>query len=201
MCPIWKQLYHPKIAVAAHSHGSLYQLKVAINRTNIPADPKNDMNATESSLDDVLSSHILAAACDILGVTSTAQLLKDEFEMQATFATVAQLSDDIVNLQRFGQRKKTYGDEMHYLSQDTVALLLLWREYHDATREGDGVRVVKSVALTPADIPHDELYQLCKGGSNIFDSAGVLGFAAPENGNDVQQVREHKRDARKQHSM
>ena len=106
----------------------------------MPADPKNDMNAAESFLDDVLSSYILAASCDILGIDSSAHFLKSDFKMPATFTTVAKLSADIVEkfvkLQRFGQHKKAYGDEVCCRSQDTVAMLLLWREYHDATKKG-----------------------------------------------------------------
>ena len=60
--------------------------------------------------------------------------------MPATFTTVAKLSADIVEkfvkLQRFGQHKKAYGDEVCCRSQDMVALLLLWREYHNATKKG-----------------------------------------------------------------
>ena len=77
--------------------------------------------------------------------------------MSATFTTIAKLLADIVKtfvkLQRFGQHKKAYGDEVYCRSQ--VALLLLWREYHDATKEGDGVRVV---AIPLADIQNDEPY-------------------------------------------
>ena len=48
----------------------------------MPADPKNDMNAAESFLDDVLSSYILAASCDILGIDSSAHFLKSDSKCQ-----------------------------------------------------------------------------------------------------------------------
>ena len=60
---IWKWLYSKQ---SSTEMGTLYQLKNTINRTNVPSDPKDNLNACEDFLGVVLEAHIVAAAKTIL---------------------------------------------------------------------------------------------------------------------------------------
>jgi len=64
--------------VSGRDKGSLFQLKNSINRTNVPTDPKNNMNAAEAFFEDALASHILAAACSMLGFSTAGELFSLE---------------------------------------------------------------------------------------------------------------------------
>ena len=126
--------------------GSLFQLKNSINRTNVPTDPKNNMNAAEAFFEDALASHILAAACSILGFSTAGELFSLE-EMPPTFAGVTKLTDDIVarftDLESIGTLATTqHADEVQQCATDTLTIGLLWHTYHDAVKEGNGEMVI-----------------------------------------------------------
>ena len=64
---IWKCLYKP----SSHSgKGTLYQLRNLINWRNVTATPKSSVDACEDFLDTVVDAHIVAAALEILKITS-----------------------------------------------------------------------------------------------------------------------------------
>ena len=139
---IWKELCQSKYG---HDKGSLFQLKTAINRSNVPTDPKNNMNAAEAFMEDAVAAHVLAAAGDILGYTNADDLLSAT-DMPTTFAGVPKLADDIiakfVELQSIGTSCRRYADEVQQRAIDTLTIGLLWSTYHDAVREGNGEMVV-----------------------------------------------------------
>ena len=62
---IWKTLY----SQSSRDHGTLGHFKSLLNRTSISKDPKKDVNAAVDFLLTVVKGHMLAAACQILGVT------------------------------------------------------------------------------------------------------------------------------------
>ena len=45
---------------SAGEHGTLYQLRYKLNRTNVVKDPMNDFNACDDFFDVVISGHIIA---------------------------------------------------------------------------------------------------------------------------------------------
>ena len=140
---IWKNLYQAK---SGRDKGSLLQLKTAINRSNVPQDPKNNMNAAEAFIEDALAAHVLAAAGDILGYTSADDLLSAT-ELPSTFTGVPKLADDIiaqfVEVDSIGTSSGRYVDEVQQRAVDTLTIGLLWSAYHDAVREGNGEMVVE----------------------------------------------------------
>ncbi len=50
--------------------GTLYQIRNLINRRNVKETPKNDVNASEDFLEDVVTAYIIAAAMAYLGMSS-----------------------------------------------------------------------------------------------------------------------------------
>ena len=104
------------------------------------------MNAAEAFFEDALASHILAAACSILGFSTAGELFSLE-EMPPTFAGVTKLADDIVarftDLESIGTLATTqHADEVQQCATDTLTIGLLWHTYHDAVKEGNGEMVI-----------------------------------------------------------
>ena len=107
--------------------GTLYQLKNLIHRTSVPADPEDDMNAAEDFMQVVLEGYIVAAANE----------LKDSH-------TLTEMADEIVQryVQILPENRPQSSDEVHTYSCELISLGLLWYNYYDAIREGDGKRVM-----------------------------------------------------------
>ena len=64
---IWKKFYKTS---SASDHGTLYQLRNLVQRRNVGKKPKKDFNAHDSFFSLVTTSHILAAAMELLGMDS-----------------------------------------------------------------------------------------------------------------------------------
>jgi hypothetical protein len=55
-------------AISAKDVGTIFQLRNIINRNNIGKKPKKDVNAHEDFFQQVVESHVLAAAMEFLGM-------------------------------------------------------------------------------------------------------------------------------------
>ena len=62
---IWKHFLSTK---SSAEHGTLYQLRNLLGRSNVVTDPTKDFNACEDFLLVVISGHIIAAAMKALGM-------------------------------------------------------------------------------------------------------------------------------------
>ena len=117
--------------------GTLYQLKNLLNRSAVPADPADNMKAAEDFLLVVLHSHIVAAAKVVLSdfettdVWSLSQTIVDRFVK----LTVPSPSSAPV--------KKTNVDHVCMYAMEVLTLGLLWHNFHDSTKEGDGERLLR----------------------------------------------------------
>ena len=104
------------------------------------------MNSAEAFLDDALTAYIITAACHILKIPDAKSLL-EATEEPCTFHTVSQLATDIVqqftDITSYGQQPSEYVDEVNRYTTDTITLGLLWAAFHDATKEGDGERIIE----------------------------------------------------------
>ena len=54
---------------SARQHGTMYQLKNVVNRTNVK-NPKTNFNACDDFFQIIVTSHILAAAMEVLGMSN-----------------------------------------------------------------------------------------------------------------------------------
>lgn len=135
MQAIWKRLYSQK---SSRDKGTLYQLRTLTNRTSVPSDPSENMNAAEDFLLLVLHAQCVVAAKQILSETD-----KDEP------LTIEDLSKAI--LHKFTYFKKimpptscnSTKDEVQMYAIELLTLGLLWHGFHDAIREGDGERILR----------------------------------------------------------
>lgn len=108
------------------------QLKNLIKATSVPKDPKQNVKATEDFLSKVMVGYVVAAAKDILR-TSDGTL------------TVHEVADKIVDqyVQLLSVPTDTdKSDAVHTYTSELITLTLLWEDFHDATREGDGDRIM-----------------------------------------------------------
>ena len=64
---IWKYFYNIN---SASEHGTLYQLRNKINRTNVVKNPKSNYNACGDFLETVVVGHVLGAAMQILEISN-----------------------------------------------------------------------------------------------------------------------------------
>lgn len=103
------------------------------------------MNSAEAFLEDTLTAYIIAGACHILNIEDANQLLETA-EVPTNFLTISQLAGDVVqqftDITSYGSQTGQYSDEVSRYTTDTITLGLLWSAFHDATKEGDGERIV-----------------------------------------------------------
>lgn len=64
----WKNFYSIN---SSADHGTLFQLRNKLNRTNVVNNPQNNFNACDDFFILVVTGHIIAAALKVLKMTST----------------------------------------------------------------------------------------------------------------------------------
>ena len=108
------------------------QLKNLLQATSVPKDPKQNVKATEDFLYKVLAGYVVAAAKEVLRtrdepitVQEASQIIVDRYVRLLSVPAGTDTSD----------ASATYSSEL-------ITLLLLWEDFHDATREGDGKRLM-----------------------------------------------------------
>ena len=114
--------------------GTLYQLRNQINRTAVPSDPADNMRAAEDFFLLALHSHVVVAARILLAhgiqdsVTLTAKSLVSTFLQLPSLDGAAHPTEP--------------EDGVHQYALEVLTLGILWHGFHDATKEGDGHRVL-----------------------------------------------------------
>lgn len=112
--------------------GTLYQLKILINRSSVPSQPDKDMKAAEDFLDVVIHALVMAAAgmlCNQREINSVAEMAGGIFKTY-------------INLQLGKSTSVPCNDGIYLYACDLLMLGMIWMGFHDATREGDGERVL-----------------------------------------------------------
>ena len=142
--------------------GTLYQLRNLINRRNVIRKVKNDMNACEDFIELVVTGHIIACAMELLGMSSIDAVpssniiqsadevwMKDDEERKSILMDVAsEIVDQHVDLStNFADSKSEESthspmqpDSVYAYSCEIITLGLLFLEFKDSIREGDGDR-------------------------------------------------------------
>ena len=118
--------------------GILSQIKTLLHRTAVPSDPSDNMKGTEDFLFMVLHAHVIAAAKVILAseqVGTPAELAKLIVEK---YVMISLKSDD-----SHTSASTESEDGVQMYAKELLSLALLWHEYHDSVKEGDGERVVR----------------------------------------------------------
>ena len=150
---IWKYYYNPK---SSAEHGTLFQLRNVIHRTNVVKDPMKNYNACDDFFVLVIESHIVALAMNILGMTNADQapdssilpdahllwMQPDDFRTNVLKMLTLRIVDELsLNFNNFVY--KDTDDKVRQYSIQLSSLGCLYLEYSDAIREGDGNRVLR----------------------------------------------------------
>ena len=130
----------------------LNQLRNVINRRNVSKDPSSNVNASEDFLEAVTSAHIVAAAMEVLGVTKLAEL-QDSVKQCSThgdqLSAIQAITNTIcsefvkVGIHEPPARRKELNDHIQQYAMETISMGLLFSEFKDAIKEGDGERVLR----------------------------------------------------------
>ena len=142
--------------------GTLLQLKHVLNRTNLPSKPKSDLNACEDFLEVVTVAHIIAACMEVLGMQSIDDepdptivpsdlKFKDKNKKEEVLSQVTKkIVDGFINLSILSKaphstckRSDCNVDGVLKYVQELLTLSLLYAEFHDSIREGDGLRILR----------------------------------------------------------
>ena len=142
-------------------HGTLYQLRNKLNRTNEIERPKNDVNACEDFFETITSGLIVASGLTTLELKSTDDtpgtevlpeagslwILPDTERRECLMRLCRQIYDKFICFQYNNHDKSPQlVDPKDGVCQYSVQLLRLgcfYLEYSDAIREGDGGRVLR----------------------------------------------------------
>ena len=152
---IWKHFLSTK---SSAEHGTLYQLRNLLGRSNVVTDPTKDFNACEDFLLVVISGHIITAAMKALGMkkmddTPTAGtligpdpgslwMLEREERKKVLDAVCSEIIDEYVDFS-FLKDATIENDSIHSYGKKLLGLGCFYMEFRDAIREGDGLRVLR----------------------------------------------------------
>ena len=111
----------------------MYQLRNLINRKAVPSDPSTNMNAAEDFLLLLLHGHAVAAGKII-----------QEHNPVTDLANAIVVNFVHLPIARETSAQKSLSDDGVYLyAMELLSLSLLWHGFHDAIREGDGIRILR----------------------------------------------------------
>lgn len=108
-----------------------------MNRTSVPSDPQDNMNAAEDFLLLILHAYTIAAARTILqymDITSASELAE---KILVNFVHLTS------PLESKPANPEPIEDGVQLYAMELLSLSLIWHGYHDAIREGDGERIIR----------------------------------------------------------
>ena len=134
----------------------MYQLRNLINRRNVVADPKKDMNACEDFFELITNAHILAAAMQMFDINDLTDPLSSELfprerelsqneRLTVLDSAVRSLISEFVDINFPKKQKKVPKNHDHILeyAKETLTMGLVFLEFKDGVRYGDGDRVLR----------------------------------------------------------
>ena len=146
---MWKRLY----AESGADKGTLHQLKHLLNRTNVPPNPQNNMNAADDFIRVVLIGHVIALVMMHFGMQmmhdmpthADLQMINDEssdvFKQRHFHQALANMLRQHINpftTECFGTCSSAAEDGVQMYAHELLSLGLLYSEFRD------GIRVMKS---------------------------------------------------------
>ena len=151
---IWKYFYS---MLSSGEHGTLYQLRNLINRTNVVKDPKSDFNACNDFFILIVTCYIIVAALSMLKMKSTndspsedvlpnAQQLwmQSADERKAVLNKVSQqVVDSFIDFSFYQVWHRNDTDKVADYGKQLLGLGCFYLEFTDAIHEGDGQRVLR----------------------------------------------------------
>ena len=130
---------------SSSDHGTLFQLRNLINRTNVIKDPTSNFNACDDYFNTVVSAHIIAALneLDATDFNPTVDWMKsDEDRKKIVLSLSTKLVDRYVDFSYHSDRSPSDDSIQEYAIQ-LLSLGCFYKEFSDAIKEGDGNRILR----------------------------------------------------------
>ena len=159
---IWERFYS---AESVAEKGTLYQLKVLLNRTAVKALPSKNVKPTEDFLLLILHCYVVAAAEQCQDDSDTCQSLSEKIVEH--FARIHLLDDQKSN-------PSPINDTLFNYSTDLLTFCLLWYGFRDATREGDGDRILRYWKFLTVVFQQERHYNYAKEGLTLAIQSQAL---------------------------
>ena len=153
---IWKKLYKCTSGIDA---GTLFHLRNVINRRNVIKDPAKDFTACEDFFVHVVEAHILTACMAVFKMESLEDqpteemfskesLTSDDTVKRSTLLkAILSVLQEHVSLPSIAEHvdfaEESPKDHVQEYARETLSLGLIFLECQDATREGDGERIIR----------------------------------------------------------
>ena len=150
---VWSRLYKTD---SSQDGGTLYQLRNLINRRNVVTDPKKDMNSCEDFFELITNAHVLTAAMEKFEMKSLTDAvssnmfpvdreLSSEERSKTLDSAVRAIISEFIDITFPKKCKKVPKDQDRILeyAKETLTMGLIFLEFKDAVREGDGDRVMR----------------------------------------------------------
>ena len=164
---IWKYFYSKD---SASDHGTLYQIRNLLHRTNIVNKPANDFNSCDDFFKLVVNCHILAAAMKVLGMGVNCHILAAAMKVLGMGSltdtpheavlpnaeNICMMSNNERKSLLFEVCKKVCNyisvkydtasgtiDNVHEYGKQLLSIGCFYIEFSDAIKEGDGDRVLR----------------------------------------------------------
>ena len=151
---IFKHLYQH----SPTDYGTLNQLRNLINRRNVVKTPKDDVNACDDFFRLVLQCHVIVAAIKVLGIETQTSSPPDRLKPENISSCSADQRKAILKLYARAVVDGFTNLDLHDRASDSHTLLcyddkglgyaielltlgLLYVEFTDAVKEGDGLRI------------------------------------------------------------
>lgn len=150
---IWKRLFKTKSGL---ERGTLYQLRNLISRRNVSTKPKADVNAAEDFLEIVVIGYVISAVMSYLRMSSLDDIpdqgivpedtcLEDDSAREEILQKIAHyiVAEHVDLATTFATSVAKGGAAtVHDYTCEVLSLGLLFLNFKDAVREGDGDRVL-----------------------------------------------------------
>ncbi len=149
---IWKYFYSP---LSSSDHGTLYQLRNKLNRTNVVKTPKNDFNACDDFIGIVTSGLVISATLTTFHMDNVSDSpsdrdlqniwsLPDNERRKALMSMCERVYDKFMSLSY--NSDSTSGmpsDGIHEYTVQLFRMASILMEFADGIREGDGHCVLR----------------------------------------------------------
>ena len=146
---IWKYFFDTQ---SSKEHGTIYQLKNLLNRTNVTTVPKHNFNTCDDFIKLIITCFILAAAMKTLGMKelndkpSSSLILERLKSADDRKVAMDEICDKVVAnfiCTDFNKAPQTSKDQVKQYSLNLLSIGSFYLEFTDAIREGDGDRVLR----------------------------------------------------------
>ncbi len=130
MYVVWGELYSKQ---SLAEHGTMFQLRILINRSGVPSNPEKNMKAAEDFLLLLIHAHVVVAAD---------KLFEYDFGGDSLTSVAKSVAKSIVNTHLLLPASTTVDDGVTTYARELLTLGLIWLQFYDAVKEGDGDRIL-----------------------------------------------------------